>query len=276
MSLLAGIAALCVLVPVAVAGPCTDTATAASSACRADAVGAFHIARGVCINLSDDAQRSECFDEARSERREARSLCREQRAARLDLCEVLGEDRYDPELDPADFVDPLEIGGAVEPNPYFPLIPGTRWVYEGGDETVTVTVTEKTKLIEGVTCLVVNDLVEEDGAPVEDTDDWYAQDLDGNVWYCGEIAKNFELFEGDDPEEAELVDIDGSWKAGRDGAQPGHRHAGLPAGRRRLSAGGRARRGGGCRPGDQHDRLRERARGVVRGQLRGDPRLHPA
>jgi hypothetical protein len=94
-------------------------------------------------------------------------------------------------------------------------------VYEGGDETVTVSVTEKTKLIEGVTCLVVNDLVEEDGAPVEDTDDWYAQDLDGNVWYCGEIARNFEVFEGDNPEEAELVDIEGSWKAGRDGAQPG-------------------------------------------------------
>jgi hypothetical protein len=219
--LLAGIAALCLFVPDALAGPCTDTATAASSACCAEAVGAFQIARGVCINLSDGAQRSECFDEARSERREARSLCREQRDARLDLCEVLGEDRYDPEFDPADFVDPLEIGGAVEPNPYFPLIPGTRWVYEGGDETVTVSVTEKTKLIEGVTCLVVNDLVEEDGAPVEDTDDWYAQDLDGNVWYCGEIARNFEVFEGDNPEEAELVDIEGSWKAGRDGAQPG-------------------------------------------------------
>ena len=61
----------------------------------------------------------------------------------------------------------------------------------------------------------------EDGTPVEDTDDWYAQDLDGNVWYCGEIAQNFEVFEGDDPEEAELVDIEGSWKAGRDGALPG-------------------------------------------------------
>ena len=84
-----------------------------------------------------------------------------------------------------------------------------------------MTVTESTKLIEGVTCLVVNDLVEEDGLPIEDTDDWYAQDVDGNVWYCGEIAQNFEVFEGDDPEEAELVDVDGSWKTGRDGAQPG-------------------------------------------------------
>jgi hypothetical protein len=214
-------AALVWIVPDALAGPCTNTATAALRACRAEVVDDFQIARGVCINLSDAAERSECLEEAGVERQEARALCREQRGARLDLCEALGEARYDPGFEPADFVDPLAIGGAVAPNPYFPLIPGTRWVYEGGDETVTVTVTDKTKLIEGVTCLVVNDLVEEDGVAIEDTDDWYAQDLDGNVWYCGEIARNFEVFEGDVPEEAELVDIDGSWKAGRDGAQPG-------------------------------------------------------
>ncbi len=218
---LGAIAASVLIVPDALAGPCTSTATAALRACRAEVVDDFQIARGICINLSDAAARSDCLDEARIERQEARVLCREQRDARLDLCEVLGEDRYDPDFDPADFVDPLAIGGAVAPNPYFPLIPGTRWVYEGGDETVTVTVTVKTKLIEGVTCVVVNDLVEEDGVPIENTDDWYAQDALGNVWYCGEIAKNFEIFEGDDPEEAELVDIDGSWKAGRDGAQPG-------------------------------------------------------
>jgi hypothetical protein len=214
-------AALLLIVPDALAGPCTNTATAALRACRAEVVDDFQIARGVCINLSDSAERSECLDEAGAERQEARGLCQEQRDARLDLCEALGEARYDPDFEPADFVDPLAIGGAVAPNPYFPLIPGTRWVYEGGDETVIVTVTDRTKLIEGVTCLVVNDLVEEDGVAIEDTDDWYAQDLDGNVWYCGEIARNFEVFEGDVPEEAELVDIDGSWKAGRDGALPG-------------------------------------------------------
>jgi hypothetical protein len=221
LALLGATAALVLIVPDVLAGPCTNTATAALRACRAEAVDDFQIARGVCINLSDAAERAECFDEAGAERQESRASCREQRDARLDLCRALGEDRYDPDFDPADFVDPLAIGGAVAANPYFPLIPGTRWVYEGGDETVTVTVTEKTKLIEGVTCLVVNDLVEEDGVPIEDTDDWYAQDVDGNVWYCGEIAKNFELFEGDDPAEAELVDIDGSWKTGRDRAQPG-------------------------------------------------------
>ncbi|HMB55228.1 MAG TPA: hypothetical protein VKU40_18060, partial [Thermoanaerobaculia bacterium] len=85
----------------------------------------------------------------------------------------------------------------------------------------TVTVTSRTKAIEGITCIEVRDVAEVDGVAVEVTDDWYAQDLDGNVWYCGEISQNFELFEGDDPEEPELVDVEGSWKAGRDGAKAG-------------------------------------------------------
>jgi hypothetical protein len=203
------------------AGPCTNTARSALNACYAEATDDFWIARGNCINVSGDQDRRDCYYESRAERRDARALCKEQLAARRELCQAVGDDRYDPEFDPADFVDPREIGDTVEPNPYFPLIPGTRWVYEGGDETITVTVTEDTKLIEGVTCLVVNDLVEVEGQPIEDTDDWYAQDLDGNVWYCGEIAENFELFKGDDPEVAELVDVDGSWKTGRDSAKPG-------------------------------------------------------
>ena len=82
-------------------------------------------------------------------------------------------------------------------------------------------VTDETKLIDGVTCVVVIDTVSEDGAALEITGDWFAQDLAGNVWYCGEISRNYEIFEGDVPEEPELVDIEGSWKAGRDGAEAG-------------------------------------------------------
>jgi hypothetical protein len=68
-------------------------------------------------------------------------------------------------------------------------------------------------------CAVVTDVVEEydpdeDAYTVkENTVDWYAQDDEGNVWYFGEIAQNFE--------DGELVDVEGSWKAGRDGAKPG-------------------------------------------------------
>jgi hypothetical protein len=201
---------------------CSETAKTLVIACYSEASDDYLVASANCINVDDPEERKECKADAWDEKIEGRDLCKEQFEARLEVCGLVGEERYDPEFDPANFVDPLAIGNVVDPNPYFPLVPGTQWVYEGGDEVITVKVTEKTKLIEGVTCIVVNDLVAEDGVPVENTDDWYAQDKEGNVWYCGEIAKNYETFEGDDPEEPELVDIEGSWKAGRDGAKPGY------------------------------------------------------
>ena len=47
----------------------------------------------------------------------------------------------------------------------------------------------------------------------EDTTDWYAQQDNGDVWYFGEIAQQFE--------DGILVGIEGSWTAGMDGAKPG-------------------------------------------------------
>lgn len=214
-------------------GACSKTAKAARKACGFDVRDDFWITRANCINLSDGAERRECREEARIARRESIEECEEQFEARLDLCDVVGEDRYDPDFDPEDFVNPREIGSTVAPNPYFPLVEGNKWVYEStftedGEEiteTITVVVTDKTKLIDGVTCRVVNDLVlvdDGDGpVPLEDTNDWYAQDVYGGVWYCGEEVRDFETFEGDDPMEPELVAIDGSFKAGRDYAKPG-------------------------------------------------------
>lgn len=203
-------------------GYCAITATNQRGACGFEANADLKEQFAVCNNVPDRDQRIDCKAEARSEWEENRELCGEQFDARLDVCEALGPERYAPDWDPSLFVsDPTEIGSSVAPNPYFPLVPGHRWVYEDEDESIVVTVTDKTKLIEGVRCITVNDIVAEDGEPIEDTDDWYAQDLDGNVWYCGEISKNYELFEGDDPMEAELVDVEGSWKTGREGAKPG-------------------------------------------------------
>ena len=166
-----------------------------------------------------------CLDAADADFEDTLQECGEVFAARLDLCEVLGDEPHEPPFGvdfAANFVDPTEIGAMIAPNPWFPLVVGNTWVYEGPEETITVVVTDKTKLIDGINCRVVNDIVTDgDGFLIEDTDDWYAQDTDGNVWYCGEIAENFELFEGDDPEVVELVDIDGSWKHGRDSAKAG-------------------------------------------------------
>jgi len=197
---------------------CELQAVALRNACGSDVMDDLWESRAICQNNPDDNEREECFDEAEDEYSEERQLCRDQLEARNDLCDELDEDRYFVELDPADFVaDPLTIGAGVTPNPYFPLVQGYRWVYvsEEDGETITVVVTDQIKMIEGIPCLVVNDVVvlTDSEEPIEDTDDYYAQDLEGNVWYMGEIAFNYE--------DGEIVDIDGSWQAGRDGAQPG-------------------------------------------------------
>jgi hypothetical protein len=127
-------------------------------------------------------------------------------------CAGQSETPYDPNIDPANFVNVREIGKAVEANPYFPLVAGVTQIYKGGTETITVTVTGDTRIIEGVTCAVIHDVVEEEGNIIEDTWDWYAQDKDGNVWYFGENTKAFQDGE---------ISSEGSWTTGVDGALPG-------------------------------------------------------
>jgi hypothetical protein len=200
---------------------CTKTSRATLIACRDEVGNDFWIAIGKCNNLSSPNAGDECKAEARSERRDGLEDCAAQYDARQEVCEALGQAPYGPRIKPANFVDPAEIGKTVTPNPYFPLTLGTKWVYEGNGEKITVQVTGATKKILGVTCAAVHDVVqeiegdraEEDGKVIEDTYDWYAQDKNGNVWYFGEIAQEFE--------DGEIVSLEGSWKAGRDGAKPG-------------------------------------------------------
>ena len=115
-------------------------------------------------------------------------------------------------LDPEDFTTKID-------NRYWPMRPGSRWVYrerdtEGTNQKVVVEVTGKTKTIaNGIVARVIRDTVSEKGVPVEITDDWYAQDKRGNIWYLGEYVTNYE--------DGRVVDHDGSFEAGVDGAQPG-------------------------------------------------------
>ena len=109
----------------------------------------------------------------------------------------------------------------ANPNRYFPLTVGSRWKFRGGSELNTVEVVNETKRILGVNCIVVRDQVYKNGVPAEFTDDWYVTARDGNVWYFGEEVKDYETFKGDNPKRPELVNINGSFKAGRDGDQPG-------------------------------------------------------
>jgi hypothetical protein len=109
------------------------------------------------------------------------------------------------ELDPDDFSVQID-------NPYWPMRPGSRWVYREGRARVEVTVTARTKRIVGIDARVVHDVLTENGEVKEDTFDWYAQDESGNIWYLGEATKEFE--DG-------KVSTEGSWEAGVDGAQSG-------------------------------------------------------
>jgi len=117
---------------------------------------------------------------------------------------------YAPTIEPASFTTAVD-------NPYFPLEPGAQWVYEGrtedGIERTVVEVTNESREVMGVTCVVVRDTVSLDGEIIEDTYDWFAQDADGAIWYFGEESSEYA--------NGEVVSTEGSWESGVDGAQPG-------------------------------------------------------
>jgi hypothetical protein len=113
-------------------------------------------------------------------------------------------------LDPGRFTTRID-------NPFWPMPPGGRWVYRetggaGGARRVEVTVTDRTVRVLGIEARVVRDVVFERGRPVEVTDDWFAQDLQGNLWQLGEVTH--EHARGRPSSAA------GSWRAGVGGAQP--------------------------------------------------------
>jgi len=205
---------------------CSNTARLQRLGCFSAVRDASFVASAVCLNVSDAGDRSDCRSDAEQERDESIELCRDQYRARLDLCGELGEARYEPDFDPASF--DTDFANPTNPNPYFPLSIGNVWEFASGEETTRIEVEDKTKSIAGVTCIVVRDVVSEDGNPVEDTDDWFGLRLDGSVVYCGESVQDFELFDGDDPQEPELVAVDGSFKAGRNGDKPGTLFPGDP------------------------------------------------
>ena len=138
---------------------CTTTAKLLYDACKREIQDDQFAERAVCLNISDGEEREECNEDVKSDDKEAKQECRDQRMARRDLCEDLGEARYDPSFEP---------------------------------------------------------------------DDWFAQRMDGTIDYCGEEAKDFEYTDGDVPRFPELVEIEGSFKAGRDGAKSGTLFMGSP------------------------------------------------
>lgn len=193
-------------------GACSATASLLASACALEGGDDHLVARAKCLNVADARERAECQQQARTERGSKRSLCKAQFELRRAACKLLGEAGYDPAWEAGRF--DADFRRLSNPNPYFPLGIGQRWVFLGEGERNTVEVIDATKAIEGVTCIVVRDLVYADGKLKEATDDWYAAARDGSTWYCGEEVKDYEVFRGDRPRRPELVSHDGSFKHG--------------------------------------------------------------
>ena len=120
-----------------------------------------------------------------------------------------------PDFSLASFDDPTNID-----NKYFPMTPGTHYVYEGVTEeagrqiphSIIFTVTDLTKEIQGVRSVVAYIVDYSDGQLVEAEVAFYAQDNDGNVWFMGEHPEVYE--------NGKMVEAP-TWIPGFKGAQAG-------------------------------------------------------
>jgi hypothetical protein len=123
---------------------------------------------------------------------------------------VAGATDVTDDINPADFTVRID-------NPFFPLPPGTTFIYRGrkelSKERDVFAVTDRTVVI-GVTCRVVHDRVFMRGILQENTFDYFAQDRDGNVWYFGEDTEELD-------KKGNVVSTEGTWRAGVNRAQPG-------------------------------------------------------
>src|SRR5438046_2488553 len=189
---------------------CARTSEQANRSCLEAAQSNYVNALGKCTNVSDPSVRQACQGQALADLNDAQQTCQAGFVVRQTSCDKLGPAPYDPVINPANFVARID-------NPYFPLQPGTTFIYEGrmpdGLERDQFAVTHNTRVILGVTCVEVHDSVFTDGALTEDTLDWFAQDREGNVWYFGEDSE--ELVKG------RVSGLGGSWQGGVDEARPG-------------------------------------------------------
>jgi hypothetical protein len=102
------------------------------------------------------------------------------------------------EIDPKNFDNSTVID-----NEWWPLTPGTKLVYEGfsvenGEKLphrVEDTVTDLTKVINGVRALVSLEKDFSDGELIESEIAFHAQDNDGNVWHLGQLREVYDEVE---------------------------------------------------------------------------------
>jgi hypothetical protein len=102
------------------------------------------------------------------------------------------------EIDPGNFSNSTQIN-----NEWMPLRPGTQFIYEGftaeEDEKIphriVFTVTDLTKVINGIRTVVVYDRDFSRGVMEESELTFFAQDNDGNVWHLGQYRETYDHLE---------------------------------------------------------------------------------
>ncbi len=204
---------------------CERSAEKMADACHSDVAATYFETNAKCKHVEGVDGRAGCNEAANEDRSDLNEECREVRHARLDACDLLDERRYtpDPLANRESFIDPDEIPSVYSPNPYISLQAGHTFVLSAGDgeETIVVYTTDRVRKILGVPCRVIVDIVVETSIEhgqaeyeaVEVTDDWMAQRSNGDVIYCGELARNYE--------DGVLRDLDGSFEAGMEYAKSG-------------------------------------------------------
>jgi hypothetical protein len=118
----------------------------------------------------------------------------------------------------AQAMPPASSFSARVDNPWFPLVPGSRYVYvgvkDGKPSREVLRVTRRTTRIEGIPCVVIDDRLYIRGRLEERTTDWYSQDSAGNVWYLGENTA--ELYPS-----GRVKTTAGTWRHGVNGGKAG-------------------------------------------------------
>jgi hypothetical protein len=224
---------------------CFRTAGQLFQGCLADVMEEQREGNAVCLNIGDQAERRECRREVRINVAEEREECFEVREARWDACELLGEDIYDPDpLTVETLYTPEEVAeGIATQNPYWDLREGRTFVLritEFGEDTGDVVIgtvqdADEAVEIQGQLCTTLTEVEfsreeeeDEDEAGevdyfvTEKTDDYYALTLNSDVIYCGETTIAAEDDEG------LILDTDGSFIAGFEGAKSGYLLRSMP------------------------------------------------
>lgn len=105
---------------------------------------------------------------------------------------------------------------------YFILIPGYKLVLQDGNDTLTITVLDETKTVDGVNCRIVEERETKGGKLAEVSRNYFAADTaTGDVYYFGEDVDMYN-------KEGKVTSHEGSWLSGVNGARFGMLLPGKP------------------------------------------------